>query len=177
MMRLSDILHHKDEKIVYFLRHHWIVYAYPVGMALVLSVAPLLAGSMMSSVFTRISPSLQGMLTIFLSVYYLGIWLFLFTAFLTLYLDVWIVTTRRIVYIEQHSLFSRTIAEQSLLRVQDVTSEVKGVLSTFLGYGNIHVQTAGESKRFGFKAITNPLEVSRTIFKLVDDVHAKPASS
>lgn len=176
-MRIKDLLHQKDEKIVYFLRHHWIVYLYPAVVAFMMALLPLVGGIIIQQSRIQLSSMLSGVLTIALSIYYLLVWLFLFSAFLASYLDVWVVTTHRIVYIEQHSLFSRTIAEQPLFRVQDVTSDVKGVLSTFMGYGNIRVQTAGALEQFEFNAIRNPLDVSRTIFQLVEDVHKKETQS
>ncbi|MDP3985286.1 MAG: PH domain-containing protein, partial [bacterium] len=77
------------------------------------------------------------------SVYYLSIWLFFLTEFTDYYLDLWVVTNDRIVNIEQHGLFGRTVAELDLYKVQDVTSDVRGMISTFLNYGNVHIQTAG----------------------------------
>ncbi len=173
MIHLKELLHHKDERVVYFLRHHWIAYALPALAAAVLAVIPIIAGSVLSGIGSTLLDRWGGVVTIGLSVYYLSVWLFFFTTFLSTYLDVWIITTHRIVYIEQHSLFSRTIAEQALFRVQDVTSTIEGVLSTLLGYGNIRVQTAGTAEQFTFKTIARPLDVSRTISQLVENLHAR----
>ncbi|MBI5135137.1 PH domain-containing protein [Candidatus Uhrbacteria bacterium] len=177
MMHLKELLHHKDERVVYFLRHHWIAYALPGAAGIVLALVPIIIGSVLSATGARLLDQWAGVVTILLSVYYLSIWLFSFTTFLSTYLDVWVVTTHRIVYIEQHSLFSRTIAEQPLFRVQDVTSTMEGVLPTLLGYGNIRVQTAGTNEQFTFKTIARPLDVSRTIFQLVEDVYARETKS
>jgi len=175
MMKLEDLLHYPNERVVYFLRHHWIVYAFPVALAVLLAIIPFIAGALLSTTSYVLNPSvtMAAVLSLGLSVYYLGIWLFLFTTFHNAYLDVWVVTTHRIVYIEQHQLFSRTVSEQPLSRVQDVTSDVRGILPTMLGYGDILVQTAGAVDKFAFDTIPNPTEVSRTIFQLVDDVRKR----
>ena len=51
--------------------------------------------------------------------------------------------------------------------MQDITSEVKGFIPTFLNYGNIYIQTAGTQERFIFKDIPNAPEVTQEIIKIV----------
>lgn len=100
------------------------------------------------------------------SVYYLFIWLFFFHHWIDYYLDVWVVTNQRILNIEQEGLFSRTISELNMEMIQDITSEIKGKLATFLNFGNVYVQTAGEEKRFIFEEIPNARQVSSQILTL-----------
>lgn len=100
--------------------------------------------------------------------YLLFIWLFFFFSLIDYYLDVWIITNERIINIEQQGLFSRIISEQRLFRIQDVTSEVTGILPTILKYGNVYVQTAAEKERFSFEQIPDPNGVRDTIIKLAE---------
>ena len=65
------------------------------------------------------------------------------------------------------------MAEQRLYRIQDVTSEVKGVLPTIFKYGNIYIQTAGEIERFIFEQIPNPDQIRDYIIKLAEDSKSK----
>lgn len=102
------------------------------------------------------------------SAYLLFVWLFFFFSFIDYYLDVWIITNERIINIEQKGFFSRTISEQRLFRVQDVTSETHGLLPTIFKYGNVHVQTAGEKGRFLFEEISDPNQVRDIIIKLAE---------
>ena len=83
------------------------------------------------------------------------------------WLDVWIVTNERIINAEQHGLFNRLVSEVHLEQVQDITSETKGFLETFLTYGDVYVQTAAERERFRFKNVDNPDDVKITISQLV----------
>lgn len=105
---------------------------------------------------------------LFFSLYYLFIWLFFFYSFLDYYLDIWIVTNYRIINIEQNGLFDRIISEQKLYRVQDVTSEIKGIIPTFFDYGDVYVQTAAEKERFIFKQIPHASEVRKKILALAE---------
>ena len=100
------------------------------------------------------------------SAYYLFVWLMFFFNFIDYYLDVWIITTERIVDINQRGFFSRVISEQMLFRVQDVTSEIRGAIPTLFNYGNLNIQTAGEVNRFTFYEIHDPNKVRDLIIKL-----------
>lgn len=114
------------------------------------------------------SQTAYALITLGTSTYYLFIWLFFFFSFVDYYLDVWIITNRRIIDIQQRGFFSRVISEQKLFRVQDVTSEVHGILPTFFQYGDVHIQTAGAKQRFLFHEVPDPNGVRDTIIRLVE---------
>lgn len=107
--------------------------------------------------------------TLSASAYYLFVWLLLFFNFIDYYLDTWIITTERIIDIEQNGFFSRTISEQRIANVQDITSEVKGLLPTLFKFGYLYIQTAGEVERFIFKDVPDPDGLRDLIIKLVED--------
>ncbi len=158
-----------DEKIIMVLRRHWwilfkIVFSY--GM---LSLLPLFFRYIIINYSNLLdSETALIILNLSLSLYYIFVLTFFFRSWLDYYLDVWVITSKRIVNIEQKGLFSRQISTQRLYRIQDVTAEVKGILPTFLHYGNVHIQTAGPMPRFIFKQIPNPYEVTRKIMTLVN---------
>lgn len=99
-------------------------------------------------------------------VYYLGVWLFFFSQFTDYYLDISIVTNDRIIDIEQKGLFGRVISELDLSRIQDVNSEVKGIIPTMFGYGLVEIQTAAEEQHFEFEQVPNPHKVRQRIIEL-----------
>ncbi len=105
---------------------------------------------------------------LFLSLYYFFTLTFFFRAWLDYYLDIWIITSERIVNIEQKNLFARKISAFRLNRVQDVTADVKGVLPTLFHYGDVHIQTAGAKQEFIFKQIGDPYTITKIIIKLVN---------
>jgi membrane protein YdbS with pleckstrin-like domain len=98
----------------------------------------------------------------------LFVWLFFFFSVIDYYLDVWIVTNERIINVSQEGFFARTISEQRLFRVQDVTSEVKGLVQTIFRYGTVYVQTAAEKERFAFEEIPDADGVRELIMKLAE---------
>ena len=75
-------------------------------------------------------------------------------------------TNDRIVEMEQLGLFSRTISELELFRIQDVTSEVKGLFPSMFHYGNVLVKTASENSHIIFFNIRNPEKIREELIKL-----------
>jgi hypothetical protein len=158
------------ERIMLILRRHWFVLFKIMMQGVFLVIVPLVVYIFMYSEFPEVLTGQLGQPLIILgsSIYFLFIWMFLFNNFIDYYLDVWIVTTERIINIEQKNLFHRTIAEKNLDRMQDITSEVSGIIPTFLNYGTVHIQTAGTTERFIFKDVPNAPEVTQHILRIVD---------
>jgi len=161
----------KGEKVILLLRRHpFIILVRTISWA-VIALLPLifylLFGNVIAGFF--IAEAFYPILILFTSIYYLYIWLFMFAGFIDYYLDAWIVTNKRIINIEQKGLFNRVISEQRLYRIQDVTSELKGLFPTFLNFGDIYIQTAGEAERFIFKQVPDPYRVVKKITLLVEE--------
>ena len=103
------------------------------------------------------------------------VWLLSFVIWVDYYFDVWIITNRRVVNIEQKGLFSRSISELELEKIQDVTVEVLGIIPTFLNYGNLYVQTAAEEERFAFWHVPNPYAIKDLLMNLQKSYEQKEA--
>lgn len=106
----------------------------------------------------------------FLFSWFLLMWIGAFIIWTDYFLDVLIVTNKRIINIEQKALFSREIASLRLDKIQDITIDINGVLATFLSFGNIRIQTAGEQEEFLVRFIKNPESLKSTILKEHDRV-------
>jgi uncharacterized membrane protein YdbT with pleckstrin-like domain len=104
------------------------------------------------------------------------IWALFFLIWIDYYFDVWIVTSERIINVEQKGLFSREISELQLEKIQDISTEVLGVIPTFLNYGNIFIQTAGEKERFLFRCVPNPYHIKDAIMSLQEKKQCKSAT-
>lgn len=160
-----------NEHVIVILRRHWIVWFKYILQLVFFNVLPVVI-SIVLYFFVGWSPSPEGPIYIglvfLLSTYYLGAWLMYFHAFIDYRLDSWVLTDQRIVNVEQQGMFDRVISELSVTKVQDVTSEVHGHMQTFLDYGNVYVQTAGEQQRFVFLNVPHPEEVARLVVKVND---------
>lgn len=83
-------------------------------------------------------------------------WVMAFVILADFYLDIWILTDRRVISIEQKGLFARRIIEFELNKVEDITVEIRGMIETFMDFGNVTLYTASENQNFVFKHIKNP---------------------
>lgn len=171
MMRRYDKYHfkgqHADERILRIIHRHWFNIALHYA-GLFFAAIFLIGGSAALRYWLIVSPTdplFQG-LTFLESTAALFFWFYGFMLWIDYYFDVWIVTNQRIVNIEQKGLFVRDIAELQISRVQDVTSEIRGLIPTLLDFGDVYVQTAGEQRRFVFRQIPNPNQVRDAIIQL-----------
>ena len=181
-----------NEKILIVLRRHWFIFLKFLVVYFLIGLIPVglyfVNKSFGVSMFScEVGRAIK---VLIISAFYLFWWLLAFRQFMDYWLDVWIVTDQRVVNVNQKGLFFRTISELKLFRIQDVTADVRGLLPTFLHYGNVHIQTAGSQKRFIFEEIPHPYKITRKIMKLVEWrkhhlsradtaslVHEAPASS
>ncbi|MFA5936028.1 MAG: PH domain-containing protein [Patescibacteria group bacterium] len=159
-----------DEKTVALLRRHWTSLV-SLGISfifiLILPVGTFFAvGYAVPEFFD--DPVRTTLFVLGLSTFFLYAWLFLYQHYIDYHLDLWIVTDNRILNIEQHGLFARTVAELRLHRIQDVTAEVHGFLHTMLDYGNVYIQTAGETQRFQFEDIPHPNQIAKLVLDLAE---------
>ncbi len=93
----------------------------------------------------------------------LVVWIAFFIAWTRYYLDVVVLTTKRLIYVEQLGLFAREISELRIENIQDMRVEIVGLVPSLLGYGNLYIQTAGEQKEFSILTIPNPGDLKNAI--------------
>ena len=152
-----NITFEAGEDVVLKKHKHWFVFAMESVMFFILAVLPLIVlalfrgASVASAHVGDSSPAL-----FFTGLWYLALWIFFFVRWTDYYLDIFILTNKRVIYVSQKGLFSRRISSSRLDRVQDVSAEVSGMMPTFLNYGNVQVQTASEEKEFVLHNLPDP---------------------
>lgn len=158
---------HKNEKIILFLRRHWFIFLVRLVLIIAAILLLIFVYFLFSSMNSNFSESEYHNLVLFgESLATLFIWNFFFILWLDYYLDAWIVTDERIINIAQRGFFNRDVSELKLMNIQDVTSEIIGVIPTLLNYGDIFVQTAAEKEHFAFHQIPHPNRVKNVIIQL-----------
>lgn len=140
----------KDEYLIYEVRKHWIVFVTEITFLVLLALAP-----------TLIMSFIQGQVEVPLIVFGYTLWLLIlwvlaFVFWTNYYLDVWIITNKKVIDVEQHGLFKREISVMHLEKIQDVTYETTGMIATLMNFGNLEVQTAGSEGNFPIKGVPNP---------------------
>lgn len=160
-------LHEGEEKILEVRRHLFVFYARMFWLT-VLVLLPLIIFSIFRGYLEILLNGSEGM--VFSALYLLWIlilWMSFFYQWTDYYFDVWIVTNERIVDVEQVGFFSRKVSTLQLDRIQDITVRVDGMVATFLKFGDLHIQTAGDQPMFVIKQASQPLEVKEAILNQV----------
>lgn len=144
MLQLNE-----NEKIIIVIHRHWFVVARMATLLVILLLIPPAAYALVPFLESLADLEVAVPLINFgMALYSMALILFLFLFWMDYYLDMWIVTDRRLIDVEQIGLFHREISEIPLSRVQDVTLQIHGVIETVLRFGTIRIQTAGEREFF-----------------------------
>lgn len=159
----------EDEKIYLVVREHWFRLFLKILMWLIFVIAllafnkfaPLLAPGLFEDPYNFITK-------LFIEVYTLFLTLSLFLIWILYYLNMQIITDRRIVDVDQVGLFSHTVSELHIENIEDVTSETNGLFGTMFNYGMVFVQTAGTVERFEFDNVANPAAIEKLILDLYE---------
>lgn len=165
-----------DEKVLKIVRRHWFVIVSELIGVAVTALLPLI---LITVVFTSTTVSnlipyhpehLASMASFFVAVWLL---LSLMTGFMIwthFYLDLWIITDRRIIAIEQVHFFNRNVAIFRLERLQDIEFIIKGLIPTFLNFGILSAQTAGHNEHnFRSPGMPDPRGLQSIIQNAMDE--------
>jgi len=154
------------EKIVLVVRKHWFVLFRDVfGLAIIFLVPffllPLFVGSLAQGNPLDVP---AGLGFFFASFWTLIIWNLLFARWTDYYYDLWIITSQRVIDVEQKGFFHRDVATLfNLNYVQDVTTVLTGIFGNLLGFGKLQVQTAASKDEFVMHDIADPVRVEHEI--------------
>lgn len=164
----------RDEKIILFIRGHWLAFLPWILVDIVLIIGPLILMFVLGVNFRdAYFGANKAYWIVCTSAYFLTIIAFFLITWINFYLNVTIVTTDHLVDISQNGMFNRKISEQTLLRVQDVSARMRGVMQTFFRFGSVFVETAGEAPNFKMNNIYYPHRVANIILGLHEDLVQK----
>lgn len=160
----------KDEKILFEIRRSWFVlFSETVGLLFATLIPIVLISILEATNIVVFSGNKEILLTIILLSWIFIIWNIIFIVWTNYYLDIFIVTNKHVIDIEQKSLFVREVAVVNLRNIQDVTSEVNGLLATIIGFGDLRVQSSGERREFVIETVTNPDLIRSKIKQAIAD--------
>jgi uncharacterized membrane protein YdbT with pleckstrin-like domain len=115
------------------------------------------------SVFLFLSFSNQIVVTVAVGLLIVSL-AYAFYNFLIWYYDVYIITNKRLIVVEQKGLFNREFAEMDLGQINDVTFSIKGIFATILQYGTVIVK--GNGSTLELTDLSDPDEVQEMLKKL-----------
>lgn len=159
-----------NEEVLVYARKHWIFFAVQILPVVLLAILPVIFPILIDIFLPQ---KLERFENASYAVYFMWLillWMWGFLLWTEYYLDVLVVTTKRIIHADQKSLFSRHMSTLELEKIQDVTVEVDGFLETILGFGTVRIQTAGEMKDFVLQHAHRPEDVKESILSAQTNV-------
>ncbi len=175
-----DVLHlEADEHIILEVRKHWIVFVSYAISLLFSSLMPFIIFMVVEAFYPYIldfgmNGNMNALFLFLYCLWLLFLWISFFINWTKYYLDVWYVTEKRIIAVDQRRIFDRGISNLRFDKIQDVTLDVRGFIPTMLNYGNVKVQTAGEDNyEFSMSTVKDPENVRKVVFNQHNEIGDK----
>ena len=170
------------EHVVKESRKHWFLFLtgllpYAIIAIIPFAIPKLLALAQPFEQYAALFDYRTPLMRVALGVWLLVTWPSAWGACTRYFLNAWVLTNKRLVDIEQRRYFHREVSSLPLSRVQDVTTNVSGILASMLGLGDINVQTAGASDEFHMRGIPRPEQMRDLILKYVTTTEPKNTST
>jgi len=163
-----------DEYLVLEVRKHIFVFIVHTVAHMFFAVVPIVGFVIVNIVLdVNISAKIFWLLSTGYSLWLLVIWVIYFIQWTDYYLDVWYITDKRIIAIDQKGLFRREVIDLRYEKVQDATIEIRGIISTLLTFGDIQIQTAGIHRDIILKNAKNPGKAKEIILSRHSNVFEK----
>lgn len=163
-----------NEKIYLVFREHWFRLFVKLAMVGVLMLIPIVIRALFGSPAELFAnEQAQQLTSLVLQLYYLGLIMVAFIIWVLYYLNMGVVSEKRLVDIDQRGLLKHEVSELNLDSIEDVSSETIGLFGNLLDYGTVYIQTAGARERFEFDKIHHPKKVAGIILTLYER-HKQP---
>lgn len=149
----------KEDKLVFEIRKHWLVVVSQLVILFFFALLPLVLFHFyfdISKIVNFFEGNLSSFLIFIYTAWLLFLWVIAFIFWTDYYLDVWIITKKKILDVDQKGLFRREVSFLHLEKIQDITYKIEGLIPTLLNYGDISVKTAGNIGGFEIKRVPNP---------------------
>jgi hypothetical protein len=158
----------KDEEIIMITRKHWVAYFTHILLAFFIPLLPIVLLVISSN------SDIYGKSTVYLGLFVASVVIsinIIVTAIVQWYYNISIITDKRILCLKVNSIFQHSYTEILWRKIQDVSHDSIGVLSSIFDIGNVYLDTAGEGIDLTLKFVPKPRDVQEVINNLVDLAH------
>lgn len=83
------------------------------------------------------------------------------------------ITNQRLIDIDQHGFFRKTVSETPLDKVEDVSFSIGGVRQTVFRFGTVHIETAGSQANVEVRNVAQPESVHAAIMEAIRQYSAE----
>ncbi len=181
-MRIEEFDLEPGESVTRTARVHWLVFGLDMLPFAIAALLPFLVPPFVNYVAAHLPQGpypvtfsidlSESIVRLALGLWWLFLWTGAFTVFTRAHLNLWIVTSKRVVNIKQVGFFNRRVESFLLSHVQDITTEVRGLVPTIFGFGTVRVETAGEESRtFRMQGLPNPEAMRDLIIREIGLIH------
>ncbi len=158
-----------DEWVIFVVQRHWTRLFRQIAAPLLFFVLLVPALSYLSSRGTTAATFLAVVVAIpTIALFLVAIW-----QYLNWRDDYFVLTTQRVIHIERDWPFDVHSEECSLDTIQDIYEVRSGVTANILNYGNLVLQTAGETVDIDIDSIPNPAHLRVMIFQQIERAKAR----
>lgn len=164
----------REEKIIRVVRRHFFVILPMMLMIFFAAFVPLILYQFIISGYIPFGPNFIDAVKVFVSkwevfgyaLWLLLLWIIFFIEWTDYYLDLWVITDKRIIDVEQKGFFHREVTSFLYGQIQDITVETRGLIETFFKFGTLHIQTAGHDREIVIRDAHCPEEARSLILGL-----------
>lgn len=172
-MLFQKVKFEEGERMLILVRRHWFRFLVRIMRVVITAKVPFLAAWVMT--FTPFANIIEtawinysSEILFFSTLWLLFNWMNLAYLWTDYYLDLWIITDRRVISVDQISLFFREVGSFRIERLQDIHITIPGFLATMLDYGHIEAQTAADEV-FLAHNLPNPHALKRLLSEAADN--------
>lgn len=156
-----------DEVILLFLRKHFITNVPWIFVSVLLILLPAFFGVIISFFNQEIVTLPSQFILLSILFYYLVVFGYAFSNFITWYYNVLLVTQKEIVDIDYSHLVYHDVAATKVNLVEDVNYIQGGFLRGIFNFGDVFIQTAGGKENIEGHAVPKPATAARIILNLI----------
>lgn len=159
----------EDEQVLLVVHKHWASLLGETALTIVpglviLGILLLFRGLPL----TLVDASVHSIITLLLPFCFLTLWTILAVQWTNYYLDMFVVTDRRIFYTTQMNFTERTTTQWNIHDVQHVSVRFSGLFESFFNYGSIRIEGGEEGDTAYIGGIPDPEYVAAVILKQDD---------
>lgn len=170
----------EGEKIIKIVRRHYLVMVPMILLLTLLAIAPTLLYFLTVSNYLPLDNNTKMIISQFVSqwkvfgysLWLLLLWIIFFIEWTDYYLDLWVITDRRIIDVEQKGFFHREVTSFRYEQIQDITVETKGLIEVIFKFGTLHIQTAGHNREIFIRDAHYPEDARSLILKMQEKLKA-----
>ena len=152
------------EEVKMVLQRHWIALVF-IFWYIFFLIASLIFMIYLGNTIPLVWDYINVVLVIYTAVFLL----FIYINWMRYELDLYIVTTKRIIWLEEVSFLNRHLSECSLDKVQEVNAKTTGLLSNLLNYWEVTIHTASEASDFNMPLMPEAFENARKISNMINE--------